>query len=90
MATTKQQIDSLEKNMNSRFQDMNKKFESFEKEVRGQIAPLHDYVVGQKAVAKNKGAPFTLSENIGVPKDVVNIIKWLVLIIGSIVGIKNI
>lgn len=76
--TIKEQITSLEKHFDRKFVEM-------KTYVDDKIAPLHDYFIGQDAINKNQS---TVNKGINIDPKVYDLIKWLVLIIGTIVGAK--
>lgn len=58
-------------------------FNKFKKEIRNELKPFHDYLVGQEAIDKAKR-----QGTISISNEVWNILKWLILIIGALVGVK--
>lgn len=77
------QIVQLDKKVERRHSTMLNAFTRFKKEIRKDLLPFHDFIVAQNAIteAKKSGA-------ISINSEVWNIIKWLILIIGGLVGVK--
>lgn len=59
--------------------------QTFKSEIRQTLAPIHDYIVGQEAVAKNKQ-----EGNIQVSKDIVKIILYLAAIAAALLGVSQV
>lgn len=54
--------------------------------VEDKMQIFNDFMVGEQAVQKAQSS----SQTSGMPKEAIDIIKWLVLIIGTLLGVKNI
>jgi phosphate uptake regulator len=83
------QIKEVDKRSEKRHKSVLTTITGFKKEMRDQLQPFHDYLVGVEAVNKNKD---TLSKqgNISIDPKVYDLIKWLILIVGTIVGVNKI
>lgn len=81
--TLKEQIKRLEKSIAEDFKAVQTEIHSVKKHFNGRLKPIEDYFIGQKAIeeAKKKGS-------ISINQEVWNVVKWLILIIGGLVGVK--
>lgn len=82
---TEEQLANLEKKMDRRFHNMQKSLYLFKKEIRQELQPFHDYLIGQEAIMKIKN-----SSNINLSRDVFGLITKLVLIIAALLGVNTI
>ena len=71
----KKLIDDGFKAANGRFNKLEDRMQTF-----------HDYMTGEVAVKNSQSS----SSSGTIPKELIDIVKWLVLIIGTLVGAKNI
>lgn len=70
------------------FRDVKSKLKAVDyrvEKVEGKVQEFHDFMIGENAV-KNLS---TNGGSVKISKEVLDIIKWLVLIIGTIVGAKG-
>lgn len=81
--TIKEQIRHLEKDFTAELTKMRAEIGRVSRSFNKRLLPVEDYVVGQKALveAKKKGT-------ISISEEVWNVFKWLVLIIGALLGLK--
>lgn len=74
-------IEAVDKKVDRRFSSMNQKLDNFKTEVNEKLQPFHDYLVGINALKES-------SKGINLDPKVYDLIKWLILIIGAIIGVK--
>lgn len=78
--TIKEQIHQLEQRFDRRLNSMERQFSKFQKSVQEEMRPMRDFLIGQQAIKELESG-----KNVSISPSVINIIKWLVLIIGSLV-----
>lgn len=81
------QIENLEKKMDRKFNKVYRDFRDFRKEVRDKLQPFHDYLVGVEAVKEEHGNKSD-AKHVNISPEAWNVIKWLILIIGGLLGVK--
>lgn len=81
------QIREVDKRGERRHKTVLNALSKFKIEVREQLAPFHDYLVGQAAIDKNEQS-MNKKGAISLDPKIADLIKWLILIIGTIVGAK--
>lgn len=59
----------------------------FKADIHNQLQPFHDYLVGQDAINENQ-SNINRRNAINLDPKVYDLLKWLILIIGTIVGVK--
>lgn len=77
------QIIAIDKKVDRRTNSINRSINTFKKEVTDKLGPLHDFMVGQKAISDQK------SRSAGITPDLIKIILWLITIIAGLVGISK-
>lgn len=77
MATRGPTNKQLEQTLKDGFEGVGKRLDK----VEGKVQTFHDYMVGQKAVAAS-------NPSVNVTSELLNIMKWLILIVGGLVGIR--
>lgn len=82
-------IEKLDDKVERKFHNMNTAFTKFRSDIRGQLQPFHDYLVGIEAVNKASTSDKGNGRNIIIPQIVWDVVKWMVLIIATLVGVKN-
>lgn len=63
---------------------MNTRFNGLKKYIDKRIMPFHDYLTGRQAIEK-----YRKPEDIKISKEVWGLIKWLIIIILALVGVKQ-
>lgn len=89
------QIKTLENKSNNRHKSILNAFSRFKKEIRAELKPIQDYLVGIEAIEKNeeqqarnkKDSPITAG-SITIPEKVWEVVKLLIIIIAVLVGAK--
>lgn len=77
-------IDAVDKKVDSKHKSLVSSFAKFRHEIRKELQPFHDYLVGQEAVEKSKKG----GESAKIPSEVWGLLRILALIIAYLVGAK--
>lgn len=78
----KHTIETLTSDVNRRFAAVNRKLDI----MRPQVEEMHDFIIDSKAFERGRGQAGGGSININ--KDVWGIIKWLIIVLLAVAGIK--
>lgn len=81
-----EQIERVDKRSEKRHKSVLSSLTAFKKEMRDQLQPFHDYLVGQDAINKNQAS---INKGINIDPKVYDLIKWLILIVGTLVGVSR-
>lgn len=81
--TIKEQVIRLEKNVTKDLRWVRSEISGLKDSVDKRIKPMEDYFVGLEAVAEAKK-----QGTISINEDVWNVLKWLILIVAGLAGVK--
>lgn len=77
------QIKTIDERGERRHKSVLATITKFKIEMRDSLEPFHDYLVGQDAINKNQA---TVNKGINIDPKIYDLLKWLILIIGTLVG----